>query len=360
ALCTVTRLAFRFASKSLRHLPINDDIFVVASSLCSLGSTMIISTAVDSGLGKRSYLLDSNAVERVQLKLFVSTVLFVLAISLSKCPVILFLYRLADNTLQRLNIAIVGILVLIWTTAVMAGVVFQCAMPRPWEMWTGQCIPLVSFWIAAIAVDILIDTALILFPAHIIWTMQLQYHQKTPATSVFSLRVLLVVLSIIRIIYLQCFLSASADPTYASIPYIITTQFQSTISVMLSCTLALKPLAAVLQPSTPRTSISTKHWSGSTVGGAPYTLSTIALEVIKEPLPLIQASMSTPSLPPLSPDRPARDVSPLTRYAKAPPRPPPPSEDQRPDLSMFTQKGTVREPPMVTRLGGARHSNRIV
>lgn len=78
------------------------------------------------------------------MKLYAYMILFVLAVSLSKCPVVLFLYRLARNSGQRLCVVIVGIIILIWTTAVMAGVVFQCEMPKPWAMWTGQCIPLVS------------------------------------------------------------------------------------------------------------------------------------------------------------------------------------------------------------------------
>lgn len=50
----------------------------------------------------------------------------------------------------------------------------------------------------------------------------------------------------------------------------------------------------------------------------------------------------------------------MTKYAKAPPRPPPPSEEQRPDLSMFTKNGTLREPPMVTRLGSGRRNRKTM
>jgi hypothetical protein len=39
------------------------------------------------------------------------------------------------------------------------------------------------------------------------------------------------------------------------------------------------------------------------------------------------------------------------RFTKAPLRPPPPSDEERPDLSMFRQKTVIRAPPMVTRLG---------
>lgn len=36
---------------------------------------------------------------------------------------------------------------------------------------------------------------------------------------------------------------------------------------------------------------------------------------------------------------------------KAPPRPPPPSDAERPDLTMFKQTTCLRSPPAVTKLG---------
>jgi hypothetical protein len=124
---------------------LSDDVVVVGASLCGIGATVIISTAVDSGLGKRQCLLDSIDLDQIQMKVFISTILFVLALSISKCSVLLFHHQLADNTLQRVGVMIIGIVVLIWTLAVMAGIVFECEMPRPWEIWTGKCIPMVRY-----------------------------------------------------------------------------------------------------------------------------------------------------------------------------------------------------------------------
>jgi len=105
---------------------------------------VIISTAVESGLGKRDCLLSDDDLEQIQLKLYVTTILFVLTISIAKSSVLLFLYHLADSTLRRASVLLVSTLVLIWTIAVLAGMVFQCELPTPWLVWTGKCIPLVS------------------------------------------------------------------------------------------------------------------------------------------------------------------------------------------------------------------------
>lgn len=106
---------------------------------------MVISTAVDSGLGKRQCLLSSSNLEEAQIKVFVSTILFILALSMSKCSILLFLQQTAKSSWQRLGLVAIGTLVLIWTLAAMAGTVFECEMPKPWEIWTGKCIPLVSW-----------------------------------------------------------------------------------------------------------------------------------------------------------------------------------------------------------------------
>jgi hypothetical protein len=137
------RIISRCRSQRLRPLPLSDDAIVVAASLCGLGATIVISTAVDSGLGKKQCFLGSADLDQVQVKVFISTILFVLALSISKCSILLFLHHLAGTTLQRLGVMTIGIVVLVWTLAVMAGIVFECEMPRPWEIWTGKCIPMV-------------------------------------------------------------------------------------------------------------------------------------------------------------------------------------------------------------------------
>jgi hypothetical protein len=206
ALSIATRLVSRCRSKRLRCLSILDDVIIVAASLCGLGVIVLVSTAVDSGLGKRACLLISANVESVQINVFIATMLFVLALSISKCSILLFLHEVAGNSLQKLGVMITGIVILMWTLAAIAGIVFECAMPRPWDIWSGKCIPLVSssnpehivkcltvaevpFWIAVTAVDIVVDMTLVILSVRIVWA-RLVNSQKITATLVFSLRLL--------------------------------------------------------------------------------------------------------------------------------------------------------------------------
>jgi hypothetical protein len=244
------------------------------------------------------------------------------------------------------------------------------------------------FWIAATTTDILIDTALIILSAHMIWTKRLDYHQKTLATLLISLRILylplshlitihtanpnsLIATSALRLVYLHPALTRT-DPTFTSIPYYITTQVHSALSILIGCTTALKPLVSLLVAPPAQPQRTSKHWSGTTIGGTPYeSYDPFVVDshtILREPLHAIQRSMSTPTSAAgsmhmhqrsksgetediLLPDIPlpaARDythrsveqielTAPL-RVKKAPTRPPPPREEERPDLSMFRGK----------------------
>lgn len=174
--------------------------------------------------------------------------------------------------------------------------------------------------------------------------------------------------------------SGTADPTFDYIPYAIFTQIQTTFAAMLSCTLMLSPLAilphSILQPyaTSKYKSRFSKHWPDNTVGCAPYESYDSFVshchtrsEAIKEPLSSIQASMSSPlssrasgkSLAPSLPqDILLPEVNLPARYIRTPKRPPPPSDEQRPDLSIFTRMIVLQEPPMVTRLGSMRTSGK--
>ncbi|KAH9863788.1 hypothetical protein J1614_009720 [Plenodomus biglobosus] len=375
ALCIVIRIIARCKSKRHPQLPISDDAFVVTAALCALASTLIISTAVDSGLGKRKCLLDSASIDQMQIKIFVAKILSVLALSIGKCSLLLFLFRLLDTTIQRVGIITIGCLILLWTIAVISVTVFQCAMPQPWTIWTGKCIPLVAVWIAATIADIALDTAMLLLSLQIVWKLHIEYRQKTFATSLLSLRLLLIAASILSIIYIPRAFSRSSDPTFSYIPYAIITQTHTTLATLLSNTLILSPLRCLLNKPNPHLTLPskhsrhTKHWSGTTITttvGTPYTSYTSIhpppqTEITKEPLPSIQASMSNPNSP--APSRHSLDDGILlpevllpTRFAKAPPRPPRPSEAQRPDLRMFTKR-TVLRAPLVTRVGSVRSTD---
>lgn len=140
----MARIIFRLRQRTPRFLSPSDDIIILTASACALGSTLLVSIAVKSGLGKRRCLLDSTKFDQIQIEIFAANILFILATSIAKCSLLLFLHRLADRKLQRACAVTISSLVLLETIAVISGTVFQCESPRPWTIWTGRCISLVS------------------------------------------------------------------------------------------------------------------------------------------------------------------------------------------------------------------------
>lgn len=191
----------------MSYLPLSDDAIILAASICALGSILVTTTAVDSGLGKRGCLLGTVDIEQIQIKVFIATILFVLATTISKLATLLFLHRLANTAVQRVGVAVLDSLVLLWTIAVISGTVFQCEQPQPWEIWTGKCIPLVClctsivslivpnnrqvpFWVTATAVDVFAEISMILLSVHLAWVLHTGCQQKMLATLTLSLRLL--------------------------------------------------------------------------------------------------------------------------------------------------------------------------
>jgi hypothetical protein len=206
-LTVVARIIVRYRSNRLHRLPWTNDVVIFVTSLCALGSTVVTSTAVTSGLGKIRCLLSDSEVEQIQLRLYVTTILFILVVSISKSSVLLFLYHLAETALQRAIFIAISTLVVLWTIVVLAGMIFQCELPTPWRIWTDKCIPLVGrsivlvpwkcltvaqvpFWMTMNIADIALEAAIIALFTYSIWRLRESYRQKTLATLLLSLRLM--------------------------------------------------------------------------------------------------------------------------------------------------------------------------
>lgn len=143
-IAAVARIIVRYRSKRFRRLPWTNDIVIFAATFLALGNIVVITTAVASGLGKVACLLNDGDMEQIQLRLFVTTILFILVASISKGSVLLYLHHLAETASQRISVITISTFVVLWTIVGLAGMAFQCESPAPWRIWTGKCIPLVG------------------------------------------------------------------------------------------------------------------------------------------------------------------------------------------------------------------------
>lgn len=109
-----------------------------------VASAIPLTLAIKHGLGKRRHLVHEEEVGFIQKQIYVSTMLYILAIGFSQISVTVVLLRLSKTTAHRLTVIVLRIVIVSWTVAITVGVAFQCALPRPWDTLAGECIHLVS------------------------------------------------------------------------------------------------------------------------------------------------------------------------------------------------------------------------
>ncbi|KAJ4985413.1 CFEM domain-containing protein [Stagonosporopsis vannaccii] len=350
-LCTFLRVLYSFKYRATCPLPATDDLLVVSVAIIALASMLFMSASVTNAStpDKAPQKTKDND---IQLMSYVSTILFVFGLNLSKIPLVLWLKRLKLSAVFKIGSIAAGCTTLACLLAMTTSVIFQCQLPKPWDIQSGQCTSSYSLWTTMIAIDIVLDASLSVLPTVAIMSLGVPQRCESRAAFILSLRTLLIIPSLIRLVHLQ---QPTADTYHFLLenrPYAIATQCQITIATMLSCTLALPYLADLAErPSTETLLKLTKHWSGSSYGSdiANDYFASAPAPIIRAPLPAIQACMVTPVH-----SRQGSAVSVLSSSgkAKAPLRPPPPSEHQRPDMKTFVRRPTVLRPPPVTMLYG--------
>ncbi|KAF2662413.1 hypothetical protein K491DRAFT_709782 [Lophiostoma macrostomum CBS 122681] len=271
-LCTATRLIVRFTTQ---QMPSTDDVYIVVAAVFAIGGTIAMSLAVNSGLGKRAHAITGDNISSIHKDVYAATILYVLTVGLSKFSMCAFLTRLAATKLHKMAIAVLGIVVLCWTIAITIGVVFECALPRPWEVFTGKCIDPLAFWTPATVVDVCTDVAMIIIPIHIVWGLQMQGQRKAVVVFIFLVRVVLIIASLARLLYLRHFVRSGMDASFDSIPYGLATQVHSTLSIIVACSSALKPFMDSVRTGMLSVSLA-KHGAGTTFGQDSYNLRTLS------------------------------------------------------------------------------------
>ncbi|KAH7138367.1 hypothetical protein B0J11DRAFT_13764 [Dendryphion nanum] len=344
-ICTAIRLATRFTDQHFAKL---DNVITLIAAGLAVGGIIATSIAVSSGLGKRSYLLKPGDLPIIEKGLYASTLLYVLTLGISKISILLFLRKLFHTKAHKLATTLLNSIVICWTVAITISVAFECSLPTPWERFSAKCVPMKPFWISATAIDIATDLALILLPIFIVSTLQIELRKKMIIIAIFASRLILVTLSTLRIIYLtRSAFPHTLDPAFTVIPCVITTQCHASLAVILSCTLALKPLITNIQSgmlsialpeSNPGSRFSQDTYNKQ-VSARPST-STQKGKSIEKQLPPPPSIIYCPPA-----DQPVRsNIPPLPRtppktairgISRSPPRPPSPPEDLRPSLSLY-------------------------
>ncbi|KAI8938406.1 hypothetical protein NX059_004301 [Plenodomus lindquistii] len=239
ALAVLTRLITKRALR--RNIDI-DDAFVVAALIVGIASGVSVSVQVANGLGR-----DITSLAEVQLVVYqkseyANKLLYIATLTFAKLSIISLLMILTASPMHRhMGLGLTGF-ISVWGIVSEFVTAFQCGNVEPWRFLNSEdkCIDMVSFWRGMALINILTDLALVLFPVHVIATLQMSMGKKITILAFFGARSLDIVATAVQMAYLHGF--TSKNPTEDLWKWTILTQIIACITILTSCVPYLRPL----------------------------------------------------------------------------------------------------------------------
>lgn len=106
--------------------------------VCAIGLSVTILIIAGQGLG----VLGDLTVKRANALMkgyYASDFLYIASLCFAKLSLVTFFYSIVVQRAQRRAVQVLGIFIIVWTSASLITVGFQCGLPRPWEMMTLHC-----------------------------------------------------------------------------------------------------------------------------------------------------------------------------------------------------------------------------
>lgn len=151
-----------------------------------------MSLAVSNGIGKHQETLSSHQLESLQKAVYSADILLVLVSNCVQASVLFFLHEVTPDRLhQRLIYGIAGFVALFFIPSFFVAV-FPCRSPDVWAVLGVQCIDQLSFWEAFAGVNVVIESALVLLLAFVVYPLMMERRRKAIVISGFAARLLYV------------------------------------------------------------------------------------------------------------------------------------------------------------------------
>ncbi|KAF1946912.1 hypothetical protein EJ02DRAFT_418256 [Clathrospora elynae] len=239
ALAVLTRL---ITKRALRRRIDVDDAFAVLALITSIGSGISVSVQSSNGLGRDISKLAENQIVAYQKGEYANKLLYIATLAFAKLSIISLLMILTASKFHRnLGIALTCFIGL-WGVVSEFVSAFQCGTVEPWRYIgvEGRCFNMASFWRGMGVINILTDLTLILFPVHVIVTLQMSMSKKITILTFFGARSLDIVATSVQMAYLYGF--SSPNPTKDLWKWTLVTQIIECITILTSCVPYLRPL----------------------------------------------------------------------------------------------------------------------
>ncbi|KAH3915379.1 hypothetical protein HBI56_165670 [Parastagonospora nodorum] len=239
ALAVLTRL---ITKRALRRRVDIDDVFVIAALVASIASGASVSIQTANGLGRNIAVLTDSQIIAYQKAEYANKLLYIATLVFAKLSIISLLMILTASDLHKnFGIGLTGFIVL-WGFVSELVAAFLCGSIDPWRFIGPEhrCLNLPSFWLSMGVFNILTDLALILFPLHVVFTLQMSLSKKVTILTFFGARSLDIIATAIQAAYVSGF--SSPNPTKDLWKWTLVTQIIECITILTSCVPYLRPL----------------------------------------------------------------------------------------------------------------------
>ncbi|KAI1738161.1 hypothetical protein F4680DRAFT_426289 [Xylaria scruposa] len=212
-----------------------EDFTLFLATALSIGFTISISLAVPNGIGRHQETLSLYQLESLQKAVYSADILLVLISSCVQASVLIFLHEATPNRAHRRTIHVIAGFIALLSVASFFATVFPCHPPHVWELLGVECIEQLSFWEAWAGVNIVIESALVLFPIIIIYPLRMKRRRKAVLLICFSARLIVIGTLTVQIYEAQSLKLHLHDPTFHGWKYLLITVFVQGLSIITVC-----------------------------------------------------------------------------------------------------------------------------
>ncbi|KAK1983429.1 hypothetical protein LZ30DRAFT_588429 [Colletotrichum cereale] len=224
-----------------------DDYLAVAALLATVGCGVAIALMTTRGLGRHVVTLNPEDITQYMRLFYTSIVCYNIAILCIKLSFLCQYYRVMVVPRLRKIYAVALVIVGAWSTSQLCISALQCLpVSGFWDKSVkAKCIPNQPQWYINAAGNIITDVAVFALPMPIFWHLRLPRKQKILLMGIFSLGFFTVVISIIRV----QFLNIEADFTWTNVEASLWSLGEISSAVTCASLPTLRPLLTKFFPA---------------------------------------------------------------------------------------------------------------
>ncbi|EPS27456.1 hypothetical protein PDE_02399 [Penicillium oxalicum 114-2] len=235
-----------------RRTAVNTPVWIAL--VLAIVQVITLQKAIHHGLGRHQSVLDEGDIQKWSQFAFVSHILFVLVMCLSKISNILLVWKLTPSTKLRRNCVASAVLVGGWSVFAILSIAFQCKMPDPWVYSPERCAGKGAMFYPIETLNILTEAIIAAQPFLMMQNVQMARSKRVKILCAFSSRLSVLGLGIAHIVLVPSFIH-SEDLSWDMANWEIVGQMMMLTSIIAACVPTLYHIFAGLHSGLTTTQI---------------------------------------------------------------------------------------------------------